>query len=89
MANARKANVWVIDTDGALNESVRICQVKVKDAGAGATLTIKKGGSSGTVIYTSTVGSNAERIEEVDIWIPKGSSPYVTLSAGTGYLYLK
>lgn len=89
MANRIDANVITIDTTGTLSATMHAKHITVDaDGGSNASLTIKKGGSGGQVIYDSkTVTSGADQREEVDIWIV---DPYFTISGnGTARIEIK
>jgi len=90
MAVTRAGSVVLATADAdSITGPLRICGVKLVGGAGGATVNLKDGGTSGTVLYSSTVGNSSEKFEEVDIRAP--SSVYVNISAGGGtiYLYLK
>lgn len=87
MANTRAGNVIIVDTSAAFEDARYIKAIRY-EAGTGTpTVTIKKGSSSGTVMYFAD-GAN-DLFEQVSIASPQGI--HVTL-AGTGtkaYIYLE
>lgn len=91
MANARSNNVLIIDTAAQFDETLDIESIKVVNGNAGSqTSTIKTGGSSGQVVYTSAVGATSEKWEEVCIRLKKSDAAYVTPGTDcTVYIYLK
>jgi hypothetical protein len=87
MANARVGNVLVCDTSGAIAGNQRICGIRWLPAGTTPSVSIKKGSSSGTVMYENA--NESAEFNEVELRANDGI--YVTL-AGTGakvYIYLE
>lgn len=87
MANARSANVIVVDTTGALSEALKVVGIKYIAGSGTPSVSIKGGASaSGTVVYEEDAAT--DKFEQVLISDSKGL--YITV-AGTGtkaYLYL-
>jgi hypothetical protein len=91
MAVTRNENVILATADADLIAGpLNICGVKVVGGASGATVNLKSDQvTGGTVLYSSTVGNNAEKYEEV--YFRARGGLYVNISAGGGtvYLYLK
>jgi hypothetical protein len=85
MANARSANVLVVDTTAAFSVPIRICGIKYEAGSDTPSVTIKADSASGTVIYYVD-GAN-DTFDQVKIKSTGGI--HVTI-AGTGtkaYIY--
>jgi hypothetical protein len=92
MSNVRSENVYIIDTSGALSDTVTIRSIKFVAGTGAASCSVKSGGSSGTVVWTAATTADAQETYNAEVWIhlPAGDSPYISVS-GTGakaYLYL-
>ena len=89
MANAKKQNVWVIDTTGAITESMVIRSVKL--VGTSATLTIKADDTSGAVVYEAASDTVQAFNYDHDLGLELRQGSYVTISgtSARAYLYLE
>lgn len=89
MANTRAANVWIVDTTGAITSEVKICSIKFIAGSDASTMTIKNNASStGTVVYEVALASGqiVDWVEVVD-----RSGIYVTFTGTSpkAYLYME
>lgn len=91
MANARKQNVYVIDTTGQISDVCNIKSIKlVGNATDASTVTIKADSTSGAVVYSARAAQNADNFDS-EVCMNLQNGMYVTLT-GTGpvcYIYLK
>lgn len=87
MANARAANVIVVDTTAQFSEHLRICGIKYEAGTDTPSVTVKSETSAGTIVYFVD-GAN-DIFEQVHIQNTRG---FHVAIAGTGtkaYIYLK
>jgi hypothetical protein len=88
MAVSRKETVILSTADAdTINGPLTICGVKVVGGAGGMTVNLKSDkSSSGTVLYTSTVGNDVSLYEDVSFRAKDGL--YVNISAGGGTVYI-
>jgi hypothetical protein len=92
MANAFRGKTLFIDTSGAIDATLEIEAVKLMGGSDAATISIKKGGSSGAVMHEMEAATDTNVFEgALDLRVNKGASPYVTISgtSAKAYIYLK
>lgn len=91
MAITRAGNNVILSTADAdsIAGPLRVKSVKVVGGASGMTVKLKDAGTSGVVLYSSTVAADTEKWEEVSFRSP--GAIYVNISAGGGtvYIYLK
>jgi hypothetical protein len=90
MANARKANVWVVDTTGPIADAKHVCGVKLVAGADAATLTLKSDASTGgTVIFQIAAGASAETYNQVQIKDLSGLYATLTGTSPKAYIFLE
>lgn len=87
MANAKKQNVWVIDTTGLIALPGCVHSVKLCSGGDAATAVIQSVDDSGQTVYQIQTGANADVYEpNLELQLLQGF--YVTLTGTSPKLYL-
>lgn len=90
MANARRQNVWVIDTTGAITASGVIKSIKLCSGADASTVSIQADDVSGAVVYQAQSALAADHYEpNVCLSVRQGFYITLTGTAPKVYLYLE
>lgn len=91
MAVTRAGNVIKLTADNdSVAEALSICSIKVREtAGATATVTLKKGSTSGVVVWEHALAANGQQFDEVEIRLPAAGIWLDLSGAADVYLYLE
>lgn len=87
MANARKQNVWIIDTTGLITTTGCIHSVKLCSGVDASTAVIQNVDDAGDTIYQIQSGAAAD-VFEPNVELSVKTSFYVTLTGTSPKLYL-